>query len=257
MEEQRFRKSLTGVRFSRAAHKNMSRLKTYEQKQFRKKLVLYIGAIIIILFLLFSFGIKFIINTSLFVSGLSSNKNNQQPLKKNNDFYGLLNIDDIPSATNSAKIIVSGSSTGFEILEFYINNSKVRELNTLSNSFAEEIGDLKLGQNEVYLKAKTKDGKKTKETQKFEVLYNNQKPKLDISEPVSPFKTSKQDIKIAGSTDKEVYIKINDLPVVVNSEGNFLTNISLKEGDNAVVIVASDNAGNTETKTLTISYQKD
>ena len=143
-------------------------------------------------------------------------------------------------------------------MRFYINDQKVKEKEiSSSDNFSEEIGDLVNGNNEVYIKALTKDGKNSKKTEIFQVFYNNQKPKLEISEPADNLKTSKQDLLIKGMTDKEVFIKINDLPIVVDANGSWQTNVSLKDGDNLFTIIASDLAGNTETKTLTVNYQKE
>lgn len=235
----------------------MSRLKSYEQKQYRKKVSTYIFVFAILVVLLVIFGFNLLINVGIFVSNLTSGKNNTQPLEKKDDFYGTLSIDDLQSATNSAKIVVGGSVSGYNELEFYINGKKVKEISSSAGSFSEEIGDLKVGQNEVYLKAKTKDSGKEKMSEKYDVLYKNEKPKLEISEPPSASTTSKSEIKIAGSTDKEVFIKINDLPVVVNSEGNFQTLINLNEGENNITVTATDNAGNVEAKTFTVTYRKD
>jgi len=198
-----------------------------------------------------------LLNTSIFVANIF-NKNEVIPLAKNEDVYGAINIDDIPSATNSAKIVISGSVVNYTVLRFYINDEKVKEKEiSASDNFSEEIGDLVSGNNEVYIKASTKDGKNSKKTEVFQVFYNNEKPKLEISEPADNSKTSKPDILIKGMTDKEVFIKINDLPVVVNANGNWETNIKLKDGDNLIAITASDLAGNTESKTITVNYQKE
>ena len=80
---------------------------------------------------------------------------------------------------------------------------------------------------------------------------------MEITEPSDNFSTSNQEIKIKGSTDKETYVHINDLPVVVDANGNFETSIRLKDGDNQITATAQDIAGNTETKTLKVTYQKD
>ena len=198
-----------------------------------------------------------LLNTSIFVADIF-NKNEVTPLTKNEDVYGAVNIDNIPSATNSAKIVVSGSLINYTFLKFYINDEKVKEKEIKSSdSFSEEIGDLVKGNNEVYVKAFTKDKKNSKKTEVFQVFYNNEKPKLEVSEPADNSKTSKSDILIKGITDKEVFIKINDFPVVVNANGDWQTTIKLKEGDNSIVIFASDLSGNTESKTLTINYQKE
>lgn len=219
-----------------------------------------IGSIIVvflILYFIFTSGLKMLLNTSIFVANIF-NKNEIVPLTKNEDVYGSINIDDVPSATNSAKIIVSGSVVNYNVLRFYINGEKVKEKEIVSSdNFNEEIGDLVKGNNEVYVKALTKDGKNSKKTEIFQVFFNNEKPKLEISEPADNLKTSKQDLSIKGATDKEIFIKINDFPIVVDANGNWETNIKLKDGDNLITIIASDLAGNTESKIITVNYQKE
>jgi len=69
--------------------------------------------------------------------------------------------------------------------------------------------------------------------------------------------TNNQEIKVKGNTDKETYIHINDIPVVVDANGAFETSVRLKDGDNQINATAVDIAGNIETKTLKVIYQKD
>lgn len=198
-----------------------------------------------------------LLNTSVFVANIF-NKNNVTPIVKNEDIYGSINIDDIPSATNSPKIVVSGSVVNYTILRFYINGEKVKEKEiNVSDNFSEEIGDLTKGNNEVFVQALTNDEKNSKKTEIFQVFYNSEKPKLEISEPADNSKTSNQDLSIKGTTDKDIFIKVNDNPVVVDANGNWETDIKLKDGDNIITIVATDLAGNIETKTLTVNYQKE
>lgn len=236
----------------------MSRLNSYQQKQFRNKLIFYILCISTLVVLLFTFGLKLIVNTTLFISEVTSDKKNSQSTEKKEDFYGILNIDDLPIATNSAKIAVSGSSSNFEKIEFYLNSEKIKEISLKSSEvFSEEIGDLKLGENEIYLKAIAKDSKNQRKSTFFTILYKNEKPKLEVSEPSDATKTSQSTIKVAGKTDGDIYIKVNRLPLVTDSNGNFQTTVNLNSGENKIIVAAEDNAGNIETKTLTVSYQKD
>ena len=51
--------------------------------------------------------------------------------------------------------------------------------------------------------------------------------------------------------------KINNIPVVVSSSGSFQKQITLKEGENKIKIVAVDRAGNIETKEIKVIYEKD
>ena len=142
-------------------------------------------------------------------------------------------------------------------MDFYLNGKKVKEVESSSDTFSEEIGDLEKGDNNFYIQAKSKDSKIEKKTITYQVFYKNEKPKLDISEPSDNSTTNNQEIKVKGSTNKETYVRVNDLPMVVDAGGGFETTVRLKEGDNQIVITAADIAGNMETKSLKITYQKD
>ena len=89
------------------------------------------------------------------------------------------------------------------------------------------------------------------------MLLKTEKPKLEVSQPNDNSKTNKQEIKIEGKTDKETYIKINGQPVVVDSQGSFVTLFKLNEGDNSIEIIAEDIVGNQEKKTIKVTYSKD
>lgn len=219
-----------------------------------------IGLVIIlflVLYLIFTVGIKLLLNATLFISNLTAKKPVNQ-LSKTDDTYGSVDIDSIPTATNSSKIIVAGSVTNLNSLEFYLNAEKVKQISlNSSDSFSEEIVDLQEGQNTVYVKGLFKDSTTTKKSKEFTVVYKAKKPKLEIKEPLDKSKTSKSEIKIKGSTDKETFIKVNELPVVVDAQGNFEATVQLKEGDNSFTIIALDMAGNIETQTISVTYQKD
>ncbi len=219
-------------------------------------IILYIVILFFVLYFIFTFGIKLLLNSSSFIAGLFPQPSTK-PLFKTEDIFSSIDVNSIPQATNSAKFIISGSVLNFDILDFYINAKKVKEIESSSDTFSEEIGDLEKGDNNVYVLAKSKDSKIEKNTITYKVLYKNEKPKLDIGEPSDNSTTNNQEIKVKGSTDKETYVRINDLPVVVDAGGNFETMVRLKDGDNQIVITASDIAGNMETKFLKVTYQKD
>ena len=108
-----------------------------------------------------------------------------------------------------------------------------------------------------WLKAQTQDGKNKKTTDTFTVLYKPEKPKLEISEPSDRSTVNNPEVTVKGKTDKEVYIRVNGLPVVVNAQGDFDATVRLKEGENTIAVDAEDVAGNFETKTLVVTYQKE
>ncbi len=213
--------------------------------------------IIILMAILFNVGFNALINSSLFFGKLFS-KNSDQEQQTQDNFFGSLHIDSIPTATNSARFVISGSATNFKTIEYYINDEKVESHSIVDMpSFNDEIGDLKKGANNVYIKAIAEDKKKEKKSDVYTILYSDEKPKLEISEPQDNSKTSKSDLTIKGTTDKEITIKANQMPVIVDATGKFQTTVRLKEGENKIEITATDDAGNEEKKTLTVTYQKD
>lgn len=235
----------------------MSRLQSREQKKFMTRVIGLVIVLCLVLYFIFTIGIRLLLNASVFIANLTSKKPTDQ-LTKVDDTYGLVDIESIPTATNSSHIIVSGSVTNLNTLDFYLNSEKVKEISlNSSDSFSEEIGELKEGQNTVYVKGVLKDSTHTKQTGEFTVIYKSEKPKLEISEPEDKSTVSKQEIKIKGSTDKEIFIKLNDVPVVVDAQGNFESTVQLKDGENVFTITALDIAGNVETKTISVTYKED
>jgi len=166
-------------------------------------------------------------------------------------------VDSLPSATSSSHLVVSGTTVNFDIVEVYLNHEKVTEAMVVGDTFSEEISGLETGENTVYFIAKSKEDTVTKKSTKYTVIYKNQKPLLEISEPVDNSKTEKQEIRIAGKTDRETYVKISNQPVVVDAQGGFQTYYKLSEGENKIEIIAEDIVGNRESKTVTVHYSKE
>jgi len=235
----------------------MRRFNFGSRRQFKTNIILLVAALLIVFYLLFTVGFKFLLTSSVFFANLFS-KETPEPLNKTADVYGSVDIDKIPVATNSATIIVSGSVVNYDLIIFYINGKRVEEKELAgTDTFNEEIGDLEKGNNEVYVKAQTQDGKNKKTTDTFTVLYKPEKPKLEISEPSDRSTVNNPEVTVKGKTDKEVYIRVNGLPVVVNAQGDFDATVRLKEGENTIAVDAEDVAGNFETKTLVVTYQKE
>ncbi len=234
----------------------MGRLEKVQEKKLRNTIILYIIILALVLYFIFTVGIKLLLNSSSFIAGLFPQPS-AKPLSKTEDTFSSIDVSLIPQATNSAKFIVSGSILNLDILDFYLNGKKVKEIESSFDTFSEEIGDLEKGDNNFYIQAKSKDSKIKKNTITYKVFYKNEKPKLEITEPTDNLTTNNQEIKVKGSTDKETYVRVNDLPVVVDANGGFETTVRLKDGDNQIVITAQDIAGNMETKSLKVTYQKD
>lgn len=235
----------------------MSRLLRHQKKIFLRTIIFY-GVLIVGLFIfILTIGLKLLLNASVFIAQLTA-KNSPNTQNVSEDFIGTIDVGNIPSATNSSQIIVSGSILNFDLLEFFINGEKVKEKNVgATDTFSEEIGDLTVGDNEVYVNAIAKDSKKQKKSTTYHVFYKKDKPKLEISEPKDGSTVNQSEINVKGSTDKETFIRIQDSPIVVDSQGNFQTTLKLQSGENKILVVAQDVAGNSEEKIISLTYQKE
>lgn len=233
----------------------MSRLEKHQNKQILQRVVVAFILFIAFIIFFFSLGIKMLVSFTLFLNQLANNGSKQQSTQPAQSF-NTVNIDPIPSATNSATLSFSGTALNFDKLEIYLNEEKQDEI-SISDTFTGEVKGLENGTNTVYFIAKSSSSKGTKKTLVYNVLYKNSKPKLDISEPSDNSTTNKEDIKISGSTDKETTIQINGQPLIVDVGGKFTTMFRLKDGENKLHITAEDIVGNQTDKDLTITYSKD
>jgi hypothetical protein len=233
----------------------MSRLERHQNKTFIQKMAIAVVLFIAFVIFFFSVGIKVLVSFTLFLNQLANGGNKQQTTEQKKVFNTVA-IDPIPSATNSGTILFSGTALNFDSLEIYLNNEKLDEID-ISDTFSGEVKGLEKGENTIYFIAKSSETKETKETDPYEVLYKNEKPKLEIQEPSDNARTNKEDVKVAGQTDKETSIRINGQPIITDSEGKFSTMVRLKDGENKIQIVAEDIVGNQEQKELKVTYSKD
>lgn len=224
----------------------------------KKASTLFIIFIVVSIFL-FTFGFKLVIQASVFLSNLLSNETTAtQTTTEDPDFFGTIDVDSLPTATNSAQLMVSGTISEFDKVEIFLNSKKVNvtKIGKL-NEFSEEIGDLEKGENEIYVRAIATKAKKTKSSDVFTVQFLSEKPKLEINEPSDNATVNKQELRVVGTTDKGNTVSVNNSPVVVDVNGMFQTTVRLKEGENKLEIKVQDIADTEEKKTITVTYRKE
>jgi len=233
----------------------MSRLEKHENKQIIQKILIAVVLFVAAIIFFFSAGIKMLVSFTLFLNQLANGNSQQQALQKTESF-NTVNIDPIPSATNSATLLFSGTSLNFDKLEIYLNDEKQDEIN-ISDTFSGEVKGLEKGDNKVHFIAKSSSSKETKKTPTYSILFKSEKPKLEIQEPSDKSKTNREDVRISGTTDIETTIRINGQPIIVDVQGKFTTLLRLKDGENKINITAEDIVGNQEVKDLVVTYSKD
>lgn len=214
--------------------------------------------IILVLLIVFfaTIGFRLVINASIWISGISKDSASISQVDSDRGFLLAPELYDVPDATNSATLAVSGRGTPDTTLTIYLNDEVAEEVELDSDEFNTRI-ILTAGYNEIYLETYDKKRKKTKDSETYTVSLLTGKPSLSITSPQEGDTRDKPELTVIGETDKDVSIRINNSPVTVGSDGSFQKNIRLKEGDNTVTIRAIDRAKNTTEESINVRYEKD
>lgn len=235
----------------------MKRLQKHQQKKYRSQIIGYLFLLLIIIIFIATVGVKLLIATSFFIINLTQqNKKAHDTDSTLTDLILPPEIFNLQTATNTAKLIINGRASTGKNLSFYVNEVKQKEITPDGETFETDI-HLDKGNNNIYLVMNDPKTKSKKTSKSYTILYKDEKPSLEITSPHDLDKTLKDEIQIDGITESEVTIRINNLPIIVDPEGKFSYVLKLKEGENHIAIEAQDIANNSETKELTIYYQKE
>ncbi len=200
-------------------------------------------------------GLPLLINGSVFVGKLLGKGGAEK--EKNTQALGDFSVNEIPSATNSAQVNIGGKVESLNTIEVFLNGSKTDDLDVKDKQdFSTTITGLQVGDNQIYFVGKLDQATTIKKSDIYTITYRNQKPKLEISDPQDKLITPRDEIKVSGKTDSNISVTVNDAPVTVDSGGNFQTSVKLKEGENKIKIIVQDTAGNSDSKELTVKYEK-
>lgn len=233
-----------------------SRLNRTTAEKTKKQIITQIAAIIIVLILLIQLG-PMALNAvggviSSFQSG-SKEQTNEEEATLEAPF-----IESIPDATNSAEIIISGSSPyGDAEIELYVNDSEHDSI-PLDKDQTFTFSSVVLKEGDNYIKARVKKGENTSFfTREYLVTYSKGDPKLEVGNPSEnqEFTKGDQTINVTGKTDPENSITVNGFRAIVDGDGNFSYYLRLNDGDNQVKIEATSPGGKTTSKEMKVVYK--
>ncbi len=231
----------------------------YQSRRYAKKLARqsrtnFIITLIIIGFLVYAtiqWVLPTLINSLGFITGtFKPSHKNTTSIPENASFAPpVLNIP--YEATNSAEIDIRGYGTPNSKVAIFLDDEK-KDTVDVSDDGTFEINNIQLvlGTNNIYGKSIDQDGKESLSSKLIKVIYDNEKPFLEILEPEDGKSIQgERKIKVSGKTDSESKVFINDSRVIVNSDGTFTSIHELNDGENIFTIRAQDLASN-ETEVL-------
>lgn len=160
-------------------------------------------------------------------------------------------------ATNSASITIHGYATPESTVEIYLDD----ELKTAvkvepGGNFLSDPISLNLGSNSIYGITLDNNQKKSLPSKSIKLLYNNEKPKLELKEPGEGIEIHGGDkkVRVSGSTDSQNSIMVNGSTVILNGDGGFFTEVNLNDGDNTIKVTATNQFNNSTTIERIVKY---
>ena len=228
-----------------------SRLNKHLERQSKRTLILSVVGIVLIGLALLKFGIPLIADLG-FLSSQIVPKNETKKTDKEDVYLSPPSLDPLPSATNVEGIEVSGNSTTGENVVIYLNGSKFGESRIQDGSFSLNV---KLSEGANIIKAKAISEEKESEfSDSISIDFRKNPPDLSIESPSDGETTKESSFNVRGKTDVGSRVTVNDFWAIVNSKGDFSYKLALREGENEVKVVATDEAGNKTEKSIKLNY---
>jgi len=149
-------------------------------------------------------------------------------------------------ATNTAQITIRGYATPDTKVSLFMDDKLIHSTDSLEDgSFEIRNVQLSLGTNNIFGKTSDEKGESLP-SKTIRVIYDNEKPPLEIYEPEDNkiIQAGDKKVKVSGKTEPEAQIFVSDSRIVTFSDGTFTTDYPLNDGDNMITIKAADSASN-------------
>lgn len=233
-----------------------SRLTNKAKKRSTQTLILTIVGIVLILFILLKYGIPFISDLSFFTGQVTSTDSDDEQSNEDEDFIPVPQVDPLPKATNKDEIKVTGTSLSGLTVQLYLNGSRDEEMEVSTDGSFEFSTRLTEGENIIKLRA-VKNEKEGEFTSSSTVKYSKKNPELTIESPSEGANISGANpIEVKGKTDQGNRVIVNDFQAIINPDGSWHYNLTLKGGDNEIKVTATDTAGNKTEKIIHVNYSQ-
>jgi bacillopeptidase F len=231
-----------------------SRLARNIERKTRKNLIFSIFGIIVVIFLVIKLGIPMLVNFSLMLSNQNDKATTTQT-SSNPSFIAPPVLNPLPSATNSADLVISGTGNTGQNVRVYINNNLVDETPTKKDGSFSIDETLKKGTSTIQAKSEL-NGKESDFSDSLTIVFNDTKPNLDLTSPSDgqTFSKDQNTAPVSGKTDPDVKITVNGFWAIVDDNNNFSYSLPLQNGDNQIKVIATDNADNTTEKDIKVTY---
>ena len=232
-----------------------SRLQKIEERKSKRQAILFTFLTLLLIIGVIFLGIPSLIKMVIFLENLHSS--GQAVETKDSVPPAPPRLQVLSEATNSASLDLKGFAESGATVKIYRDHEEIQEV--VADKEGEFIIDnlkLELGENELQAKATDNSGNESKLSALLTISYDNSPPVLTLTNPANEaeFFDEDKEILVAGETDPDANVVVNDFFVLVDTEGNFVKKLELQEGENEILVVATDKAGNATQETLIVRY---
>lgn len=234
--------------------KTMAGRGSYRTQNKKRLSRFYVLIALVLVFVMFKWGFSFLIDIIAKTGGSAA-----QTSQTEGDLVAPQApvISALPEATNSASLKVEGYTEADVEVEYFINGRRVLSETTDEIGFYEAVLNLESGENLIEIVAKDEAGNESR-SKVSSVEYDFTSPEITIVSPEENqeiFGQLNQTLSVSGEVSEiDADLTINNTYVRLDSNGGFVQEIRLNEGDNEIKIVATDRAGNVSEETISVKY---
>lgn len=233
-----------------------SRFEEISQRRTLRKTIFILVGIVLLVIVLYLYGIPLLINLSLFAERIRGSKDIEVAMN-NSSYIAPPIIFPLKEATNSAKMTISGYALSKHTVMLYINGKYVDKIKVRDDkSFVFRNVILVEGTNDIKAKSVISE-KESAYSQNIRIIYRNNAPNLEITSPQDNQDISSGDgvVRVEGKTDPAVRVTVNNYWAIVETDGSFSFLLRLQKGENIIKITATDEAGNTKEKETKVKLE--
>lgn len=231
-------------------YRTKSRLARNQSKLLVRQAVFLVGLTLFLLFVLIRFGIPVLIRLAAFFG--DKGDSNDSPIEQT---QALLppTLQPLPEATNSAQLELGGFAQENQRVTVFLNANPLDDVVGGSDGGFLLPISLRKGENRIWAIVRT-DDQESEQSPEVLVVYDDEPPQITLDSPQDDIEVSEDSIEVKGLVSEEVYLTIQGRLVNQSSDGSFNTSFTLQEGENTIAVFAKDDAGNTATKEVKVTY---
>ena len=231
------------------------RYKVLERKQKRSALTLLFASFVLLILLLF-FGIPILSRFAGFIADLKSSSSPVIQEDKTPPAPPLFE-GPLPLNTDQKELQITGRAEAGSTVKVFHNSEQIFE--SVVDETSKFTFQLKLqkGANIIIAATTDKSGNTSDTSPKTTIYSDKEPPSLEITSPKNGenfFGEEGKTITLEGSTETGTKVLVADRLAIVASDGKFSINITLTEGENTILVIATDEAQNKTEKELKVAY---